>query len=328
MRLGIDDINEEKSYGGRTLLRWTPRGNVTVDLAAFLNRTRTDTASWILEAGEYQSNAAARQPLRDDLDLYSVTANWDLQGMTATGIVSFLKRDFSNVVDVSGFATLIRNPVFCARIINGGAACGPDQLASFFALVDSQSTTALFPQQDMDTTTAELRLSSADGRALHWTAGLFFSDRETDVANPQVIVDPITGNIIQPLQVATVRFINDELKQSAGFGELSWDATSRLNLTAGTRYYRYTKDIVGQTPIGSILVGAVVTPPTSVSSDENGWVSKLNASYKISDGVMVYAQAAEGFRPGGANQVVGLPQPLTPYQSDDLINYEIGLKSA
>jgi len=215
------------------------------------------------------------------------------------------------------------------RAVNRNQApCSPDQLASFFALVDSQSTTALFPQQDMDTTNAELRLSSSGAGPLNWTAGVFFQDRETDVANPQVIVDPVTGQMIQPLQIATVRFINDELKQTAGFGELSWDATSRLNLTAGTRYYRYTKDIVGQTPLGSLLVGAVVTPPTPVSSDEDGFVSKLNASFKISDDVMVYAQAAEGFRPGGVNQVLGLPVALGPYQSDDLVNYELGVKSA
>jgi outer membrane receptor protein involved in Fe transport len=328
VRLGIDDINEERNYGGRTLMRWTPRSNLTVDLAAFLNRTRTDTASWILEAGEYQSNAAARQPLRDDLDLYSVTANWDLQGITATGVVSFLKRDFSNVVDVSGFAPLIRNPTFCAGIINGGAACSPDQLASFFALVDSQANSTVFPQQDMDTTNAELRLSSSGVRKLNWTVGGFFSDRETDVFNPQTLADPVSGQVIQPLQIVTFRLINDELKQTAGFGELSWDVTPRLNLTAGTRYYRYTKDIVGQTPIGNILIGAVVTPPTPASSDESGFVSKLNGSFKINDRVMVYAQAAEGFRPGGVNQVLGLPQALAPYQSDDLMNYELGVKSA
>jgi iron complex outermembrane recepter protein len=325
--LGIDDINDTRSYGGRGQLRLTPLTNLTVDVAAFLNRVRTDSNSWTVQAGDYNTDAFTRQPVRDDLDLYSVTANWEQGAVNVTGVVSYLKRDLESVSDVSRFIAGMRTAANCARQANGGAPCNATQLSNFFALVDGQSTSVLYPQQEMNSTTAELRVSSNDTSALHWTLGTFYSDRETEVENPQVNADPITGAIIEPQQVGTVRFIDDDLKQYAGFGEVSWDATQRLNLTVGTRYFKYTKDIVGQTTVGSILVGARVTPPTTVSSDEAGWVSKFNASFKITDDILLYTEAAQGFRPGGANQVLGLPTALTPYESDSLWNYEAGVKS-
>jgi iron complex outermembrane receptor protein len=42
---------------------------------------------------------------------------------------------------------------------------------------------------------------------------------------------------------------------------------------------------------------------------------------------MLYALAADGMRPGGANQLINLPVNLTTYKSDSLWNYELGIKS-
>jgi outer membrane receptor protein involved in Fe transport len=280
-----------------------------------------------LSSGKFKSDALTRQPVRDDLELYSLTANYDFGGVTLTGIVSYLERDLDSVSDVSRFIRSTRTAAGCAGRVGGGAACTPTQLANYYALVDSQSSSALYPQQTMSSWTAELRLSSDGSGPFNWTVGGFFSDRDTHVANPQVNTDPVTGRVIEPQQIATIRFIDDSLRQVAVFGEFSYDVTDKLNLTAGARYFKYDKDISGQTTIGSILVGAVVRPLSFVDSSEDGTAFKFNASYKITPEVMLYAEAAQGFRPGGANQVIGLAQELTPYTSDSLWNYEIGLKN-
>jgi len=325
--LNIKNINDNKSYGGRFLVRLQPTEALTIDAAAYINRTRTDTNAWTLTSGKYNSDALTRQPVRDDLELYSLTANYDFGGVVLTGVVSYLDRDLETVSDVSRFIRSTRTATGCAGRVGGGQACSPTQLADYYTLVDSQSTSALFPQQTMKSWTAELRLSSDGSGPLNWTVGGFYSDRDTSVANPQVNADPVTGAIIEPQQIATVRFIDDSLRQIAVFGEFSYDITDRFNLTVGGRYFRYDKDISGQTTIGSILVGAVVRPLSFVSSDEDGTAFKFNGSYKITDDVLLYAEAAQGFRPGGANQVIGLAQELTPYKSDSLWNYEIGLKN-
>jgi len=326
--LNIKNINDQKSYGGRLLVRLQPTEDLTIDAAAYINRSRTDTNAWTLTSGKFKSDALTRQPVRDDLELYSLTANYDFGGVTLTGIVSYLERDLESVSDVSRFIRSTRTAAGCAGRVGGGAACTPTQLTNYYALVDSQSTSALFPQQTMQSWTAELRLSSDGAGPFNWTVGGFYSDRDTSVANPQSNADPITGKIIEPQQIATVRFIDDSLRQVAVFGEFSYDLTDKLNLTAGARYFKYDKDISGQTTLGSILVGAVVRPLSFVNSSEDGTAFKFNASYKITPDVMLYAEAAQGFRPGGANQVIGLAQELTPYQSDSLWNYEIGLKNS
>jgi outer membrane receptor protein involved in Fe transport len=326
--LGIKDINDEKTYGGRGMVRFTPTPDLTIDAAAYINRSRVDTPSWNPQAGKYNSDALVRQPIVDDLNLYSLTAAWDLGPVVATAIGSYLTRDLSNTTDVSRYIRTNRTPTACAALANGRTPCNATQLASFYTLVDGQSTSTLFPQQDMNTLTGELRLSSSGARSLNWTIGGFFSRRKSDVTNPQVNADPISGEIIFPLQTSTVRFIDDRLTQLAAFGEVSWDITDKLNLTGGARFFNYEKNILGETTLGSILVGARVTPPTRVKSEEHGTVLKFNGSYKITNAVMVYAEAAQGFRPGGANQVLGLDAALTPYLSDSLWNYEVGLKTA
>ena len=70
-----------------------------------------------------------------------------------------------------------------------------------------------------------------------------------------------------------------------------------------------------------------VTPPITSASDEDGFVSKLNVAYRFGESALLYAQANEGFRPGGVNQVPGLNQALAPYEADSTWNYELGLKS-
>ncbi|WP_233497319.1 TonB-dependent receptor [Novosphingobium sp. MD-1] len=326
--LGIKNINKQESFGGRALLRLKPTERWTIDLAAYINRSRTDTPSWTLGAGKYISDAYTRQPVRDNVELYSITSNYDLDFATLTATGSYMHRKLSSVSDVSRYIRGQRTPARCSALVAGGAACSPTQLTNFYALVDGQSTSALFPQQDMDTWTGEIRLSSNGKGPINWTLGGFYSNRHTNVANPQVNADPLNGQVIYPLQIATVRFIDDRLEQIAGFGEVSWDITDRLNLTGGARYFHYNKNIVGQTTVPSILVGARLTPPTAVTSGESGWVVKANASYKITPDVMLYAEAAQGFRPGGANQVLGLDAALTAYNSDSLWNYEVGLKTA
>ncbi|MES2495820.1 MAG: TonB-dependent receptor [Pseudomonadota bacterium] len=325
--LNIKNINDQKSYGGRFLARLKPSEALTIDAAAYINRSRTDTNAWTLTSGKFNSDALTRQPVTDDLELYSLTANYELGSVILTGVVSYLHRDLDSVSDVSRFIRSTRTAAGCAGRVGAGQPCSTTQLTNYYALVDSQSTSALFPQQTMKSWTAELRLGSDGSGPFNWTVGGFYSDRDTSVANPQSNANPVTGAIIEPQQIATVRFIDDSLRQIAAFGEFSYDITDRLNLTVGGRYFRYDKDISGQTTIGSILVGAVVRPLSFVNSNEDGTAFKFNGSYKITDDVLFYAEAAQGFRPGGANQVIGLAQELTPYKSDSLWNYEVGLKN-
>ena len=334
--LRVNNINAEESYGGRAMLRIQPVEQWTIDAAAYYNKSTTDTPTWLLESGRYKTDSRTRQVVRDEVKLYSLTSNYDFGPVIATGVVSYMERNLVSQSDTSRFIQGTNTLAgYNARCFTAGAPNGcTDQFLNpitsfqqYQAFVAGQSTSSLYPQQDLNALTAELRLSSASKGPIHWTVGGFYSRRRTNVANPQLNVNPLNGYVI-PDQIDTIRFIYDQLKQVAAFGELSWDLTSRLNITGGVRYFKYTKNVVGHTDVPSILVGARITPPTYLSSSEDGTVVKANVSYKITPDIMFYAEAAQGFRPGGVNQVLGLATSLTPYRSDSLWNYEAGFKTA
>ena len=326
--LGLKNINDETTWAGRLLVRFEPTENLTLDAAAFIQRTDAVSPLVSVKAGDYVSTNRAQLPLYDDYNIYSLTGRWDLGWGTLTGVTSKYSRSQLQTTDVSNFISNLRNnPALCASR-NGGLPCGPGEFATYNAYVNTHTPSTLYQPQDVDTWTNELRLSSAGDGPLTWTVGLFSEDRDAFILSQQQGVDPATGIAYSPARISTVRTIKDNLKQTAAFGEGSYELTDKLTLTAGARYFKYEKKIVGETTIGLDLIGARVTPPTTVSSKEDGWVFKFNASYEVNDDVMVYAQAAEGFRPGGANQVIGLPGALTPYASDSLVNYEIGAKTA
>ncbi|MES2496331.1 MAG: TonB-dependent receptor [Pseudomonadota bacterium] len=324
--LGIDNINKTKIYGGRAQLRAVPTETLTIDLAAFVNRTRTDTNAWTATAGKNNADSLTRQPLRDNFNLFSGTAAWDVGFATLTGIVSYQTRSLDQGSDVTRFIQSNRTPGRCAAVANAGAACDTTALTNYYAFVDDQLPSALYPEQDMNTLTSELRLGSDGSGPINWTIGGFYSRRHVDVANRQVHALP-NGTLLIDGPDITVRNIDDRLKQLAAFGELSWDITDQFNLTGGARYFDYKRVIVGDTPIGNPLVGAAVRPLSRVASKENGTILKFNASYKVTPRFMLYAEASQGFRPGGINQTIGLDPSLAPYRSDSLWNYEVGFKS-
>ncbi|MBT0667964.1 TonB-dependent receptor [Novosphingobium profundi] len=326
--LGIDDINSLESYGGRFTLRMKPSDRWTFDVSAFVNHAETDTTSWTLDAGTYNSDAYARQPVKDDTQLYSLTSNYEFDFATLVASGSYMHRQLDTASDVSRYIQAQRTTSRCATLVGGGSACSADQLSDYYDLVDYQSYSVLYPQQEMDAWTGELRLSSNTKGLIDWTVGGFWSNRNIAVWNPQVNTDATTGEIIRPLEVDTGRHIDDTLTQLAGYGEVTVHPFAGFQLTGGARYFHYKKDIVGYTDVASILVGAKITPATEVNSNENGWVFRFNGSYEITPDLMFYAEAAQGYRPGGANQVLGLDAALTAYNSDSLWNYEAGFKTS
>jgi outer membrane receptor protein involved in Fe transport len=66
--------------------------------------------------------------------------------------------------------------------------------------------------------------------------------------------------------------------------------------------------------------GSGVSP---VQAKGDGFTWRFNVNYKPVDGVLLYATASKGFRPGGINRRAD----VAPYESDFLTNYEFGWKT-
>ncbi|WP_103093990.1 TonB-dependent receptor [Novosphingobium guangzhouense] len=322
--LNRKNVNDYTATGGRLMLRFTPTSNFTIDGTAAFENTDAVSATWNPSVGKYKSAAQVNLPYTDKSQLYSLTANWDIGFANLTSITSYQHRKSAYAADDSYYIGTYRTEAKCASYT--GSACSSDTLASYYDYLDSISPAAIYYPGSTKDFTQELRLSSTDGGPIDWTVGAFFQNRKNHVTSEDALADDATGEIIFPVQLIYRREIFDKLKQAAVFGEGTYHVTPSLSLTAGIRYYDYDKTVTGYTDIAWDLIGANIRPVSSVKSSADGTLLKFNASWQANPDMLFYATASQGYRPGGANQVIGLSADLTPYEADKLWNYEVGSK--
>ena len=209
--------------------------------------------------------------------------------------------------------------------------------------------------------THELRLSTPDDWRARGVFGAFWEDYRIKDNTGWFYADPQAGFFGQAPPAASTSidpsvrpagdvFFDDitrGYKQKAAFGEFSFDLVPKqLTLSLGTRLYSIDSYEVGSSNSG---YGCRFVPAGQCQNGNNlnadnldktygGHKDKLNLSWKIAEGVMVYATYSEGFRPGGFNRGQGALAPSSPlygtgfqiplfYGSDTLKNKEIGWKT-
>jgi iron complex outermembrane receptor protein len=327
--LGRKNTNDYTATGGRVMVRVTPSSNLTIDGSAMFENTDAYSASWNPAVGDYKAAAQVMLPYTDRSQIYNLTGKLDLGFASLTSISSYQHRRSAYAADDSYYIASYRTATRCAAYVNastGGGACSADQLTNYFGYIDGLSPAAIYYPGSTKDFTQEVRLSSSGTNLFDWTVGGFYQNRRNDVTSEDVRADKATGDIITPNQIFYRREIFDKLEQFAAFGEGTFHPTPTIGLTAGIRYFDYSKTVEGFTDIAWTLIGAPARPLSTVESSENGTLLKFNASWQATPDTMFYATASQGFRPGGANQVIGLSADLTPYRSDSLWNYEIGSK--
>ena len=250
------------------------------------------------------------EPIKDWFHFYSLNAVYNLDFADLTSTSGYFQRHEIQSQDagesISWFAGLPQ-PGF------------PSYISTPFTEVD---ITRQFSQ--------ELRLSSKSDGALHWVAGLFYSDDSSDwdeyafSANPYYAAPPpINGDIYNGDQYYRVR-------QSAAFVDGSYEFADHWKFSTGLRYYHYdsTTIVMGEgifapTPTGSTYVDSV---------SDKGFNPRFNLSYSPSADLNTYVSASKGYRPGGPSYGP-FPQlncgggTATPFQPDTIWDYEVGEKA-
>jgi outer membrane receptor protein involved in Fe transport len=116
-------------------------------------------------------------------------------------------------------------------------------------------------------------------------------------------------------------------KQTAVFGEISYDLTDQLTATVGGRYFENETTLEGQTGYGVQYLRE--TYPTAIVNQKNedsDSIYKVNISYSIDDTKNIYATWSEGYRAGGINR--GSSDVVNQvWKPDFLTNYEFGWKT-
>jgi len=194
--------------------------------------------------------------------------------------------------------------------------------------------------QRSDRLSDELRLQSKEGGRFHWLIGTYWEKTRNYYTNAYVLPGLQTsgqqftayasyygtiGKPVKPDEWYTSNVRSDYL-QTTEFANISFDITPRLSVEAGTVHFHSNFNTLGYGGYG------YATPyPLNSPGASSKWDSKLGLSYKVLDGLLVYADAAQGFRDGGVNSGVspacvhnGVPLKFEP---DTVTNYEIGWKS-
>ncbi len=180
--------------------------------------------------------------------------------------------------------------------------------------------------------TEEARLSH-DGPKWKWTLGFFYQDanekwdehihhlgyaNSAGFAAWQALYGPIP-----PTDVAWHSNESNDRKDYAVFGEVTYSLTDKIDLIFGGRYYdtKVSRIYFVQQPQGRLAYELHVSAPDS------GFLKKFGIKYHYSDDKMAYFIYSEGFRAGGINRSRGNPVLPRTYKSDNLINYEAGVKT-
>jgi outer membrane receptor protein involved in Fe transport len=173
----------------------------------------------------------------------------------------------------------------------------------------------------------ELRLLSLADSRLHYTVGLF----------TEVIESDIELNFFQPGMTPAYAVDGDSLyfrtdqvrenKQTAVFGEVSYDISDSVTILGGVRWFDEEETIVGVVGYG-IDAGTGTDTILNSKFTNDDQIFKANITWRVSDDALLYATWSEGYRPGGVNREPSFQgTSVEQYTPDKMTNYEIGWKT-
>jgi iron complex outermembrane receptor protein len=171
----------------------------------------------------------------------------------------------------------------------------------------------------------ELRLSGAllDGDRIEYTLGTYYGEQKTVYATTQDLRYSATSIT----QFASDDPVNADTK--AMFAHVSFLATDQLTLNVGLRYTDEHKDytFVRRTYTGAQhpALGAIDGVRTDYDGSKVDY--RFNLQYQWNPRIMTYAQVATGFKGGGVSNRPFNAAQARPFNPEELVSYEIGLKS-
>ncbi len=316
---GITNSNTLESLGGRAVLQWEPSDRLTLRFLASREESNPEDASLTNPSlGEYVRRS-------DRPDLYTgIMRNFNFTG----------EYQFDGARLTSSWTWSKFNQKFHADL---GGTFG--HLIAFGIEADAYD----------DTIVQETRLVSDPGGRIDWVVGGFYFERRRDVdfgyrSTPEFLaMRGITGLPDEYYQ----RLYNHSIsREMAGFGQLTYRFSDDLWITGGLRYGK--TDAQGFTEGGynsNYLTNALldipgpltitpILPAEGLVAEDTGPSYRVSLSWRPTPSVTTYAAVATGFRAPVVNAYAGAPSLTDPTDliipfgatSDELINYEIGVK--
>jgi iron complex outermembrane recepter protein len=324
------DANPVYATQGRLSVRWLPIDALTVDFSATFARLNALGRNAVYpNLGAYTYTSLTPEQFADYFKLYNVTADWDVS-----------------------FAHLISSTSYIARQLNQNESY--QFLTEALLTPGIQLPTASSSANDIHQFQEELRLVSGADQRLRWITGAYFEHltRFFPQNIPTTNFDSVYGaEIGDPTFNSQTLYatptpndifygtIHTTERQFALFGEATYAITPKLDLTLGARYFNFEDDF----SLFFTGIAGAIGPGEPLTQDGQQKSTGANPrgvlSYKITDDVMVFGEAARGFRYGGVNEPapavfcgadlaqIGLKQSPLTFGPDSLWSYTLGEKS-
>ncbi|HEY9236469.1 MAG TPA: TonB-dependent receptor [Phenylobacterium sp.] len=330
-RLSVRNANAGRVWGARLGLGLEPTEDLQVNLSAsYQDAHDDDTSGGSLGARPNVSLNYVRMPFESRLKLFDSALSWRIAGMRLSANAAAYAWDSLRRIDYTGTLLAERDsPDGCKRYLDlpAAVACTGQQLGVYSAYVDSRAPGLLNQPINLSAQVQEVRLQSDDPGFLAWTLGVFHEIRKDRIDSQVVVGDDLTGEPDFEQGYTGRRIVDSRLSHRAVYGEVTLGADRDTSLTLGARRFEYDKATIGHAAVVNVISNTSEAN-FATTTGEDGWSIKILGSRRLSPTALLYAQASQGFRPGGINTVPGLPPNLAAYGPDSLWNYELGLKSS
>jgi iron complex outermembrane recepter protein len=325
-----EEADPFEDLSGRAKLLWEPNDSMTADLRVYVSQVDTQALYFNITESVNDTSLPVRVDNRgvNERDMWgtSLKLDFDLGGGTLTSITAY--DELEELLTGDQFDFLPYNESVLKRF--------------FF------SDQAQHQWLEVEAVSQEIRYTSPAENRLRWILGgyVIATDRFISTGNvfddesgvvPEVKRDPL------PLFAPQFTFLSDSQDNLAWavFGELSYDLTDQLELSAALRYDRDERENTTETPQeflpGPINCNTVPQPdPCAFTGQvrEETWDDlqpKATLRYKPNDDLMTYASYSRGFRSGGFNQTgvgsAGIAGVNDLFDQETADTFEVGVKA-
>ena len=166
----------------------------------------------------------------------------------------------------------------------------------------------------------EFRLSSLEGSAISWVAGLNYMLSDYDGLRVSTDDFNVTSNGTTDVNIRTESW--------SAFADATWPVSERLRLSGGLRY-GYEKQSVEGDYVTNGFPGSVATYSQSTSISDTYLTGRLGLSYDITKDLAGYVSASRGYAAGGYEKLLigsSTGVETLPFASSTNDAFEAGLK--
>ncbi|AIT27703.1 TonB-dependent receptor [Bordetella holmesii] len=165
----------------------------------------------------------------------------------------------------------------------------------------------------------ELRLASTGQRTVDSVFGLY---RQRVTQSRDYIND-----LVAPVAIRALDTHSTNTSESlAAYADLTWHATEALDLSAGLHWSHdkasidYSGQSLNYSTFGQDPFGGQDT------TRGNTALGRVSAGYRLDDAWRVYANASQGYKPGGFNLAPSSAADAQPYGREKAVSYELGAR--